>query len=119
MEGARPGLYRMPAGGSEMIMTARKAPSVMQSPNEAEDAAVAGTIPPKGYKQGKYCFNIADDAEKVTVTAKLRYRSFSQGLADLLLGKGAIKVPSVEVVTIEVTCDVGTPKTTGAGTAEH
>ena len=37
------------------------------------------------------------------MTAKLHYRSFSQGQADLLLGKGAIKVPSVEVVTIEVT----------------
>jgi hypothetical protein len=64
------------------------------------------TIPPKGYKYGKYYFNIPDDAQNVTVTARLHYRSFSQGLADLLLGKDAVKVPSIEMVTIEETHDV-------------
>jgi len=50
------------------------------------------TIPPKSYKYGKYYFNVPDGVKQVTITAKLHYRSFSQGLADLLLGKNAVKV---------------------------
>lgn len=65
------------------------------------------TIPPKGYKYGKYYFNVPDGSKQITVTAKLHYRSFSQGLADLLLGKDAIKVPSVEMVAVEKTVDLG------------
>ncbi len=65
------------------------------------------TIPPKGYKYGKYYFNVPDGVKQVTVTAKLHYRSFSQGLADLLLGKDAVKVPAVEMVVLEETHDRG------------
>lgn len=72
------------------------------------------TIPPKGYKYGKYYFNIPDGVKQITVTAKLHYRSFSQGLADLLLGKDAIKVPAVEMVALEETHDVGGLKTADA-----
>jgi hypothetical protein len=64
------------------------------------------TIPPKGYKYGKYYFNWPDSAKNVSVSAKLHYRSFSQGLADLLLGKDAIKVPSVEMVSKDQTFSV-------------
>ncbi len=64
------------------------------------------TIPPKGYKYGRYAFNVPDDARSVTVTAKLHYRSFSQKLADVLLGKGKIKIPSVEMKSITKTYNV-------------
>jgi hypothetical protein len=59
------------------------------------------TIPPKGYKYARYAFNLLADATTVKVVAKLHYRSFSQGLADLLLGKGKVQVPSVEMVSVE------------------
>ena len=64
------------------------------------------TIPPKGYKYGKYAFNVPVDAKSVTIHAKLHYRSFSQKLADLLLGDGKIKIPSVEMKMIEHTYEV-------------
>ncbi len=59
------------------------------------------TIPPKGYKYGKYAFNVPPDAKKVKVVARLHYRSFSQGLADLLLGKGKVTVPSVKMAELK------------------
>ena len=59
------------------------------------------TIPPKGYKYGRYGFALPQDAEKVTVTARLHYRSFSQGLADMLLGDAAPTVPAVEMAKVE------------------
>ncbi len=65
------------------------------------------TIPPKGYKYGKYWFNVPEDAQSVTVNAKLHYRSFAQGLADELLGEGAVTVPSVQMVELEETYPVG------------
>jgi len=68
------------------------------------------TIPPKGYKYAKYAFNIPEGTKQVTVTSKLHYRSFSQGMADLLLGKGKITVPSVEMVSLTETFDVGALK---------
>jgi len=61
----------------------------------------SNTIPPKGYKYAKYAFNVPADATKLKVVAKLHYRSFSQGLADLLVGKGKVTVPSVEMEVIE------------------
>ncbi len=64
------------------------------------------TIPPKGYKYGKYAFNIPVGAKSVTVTAKLHYRSFSQAFADLLLGEGKLEVPSVEMRSITTTYQV-------------
>lgn len=73
------------------------------------------TIPPKGYKYGKYYFNLEDDTKEFTVTASLHYRSFAQSTADLLLGKGAVKVPSVEMVKLEKTFKVGELKLASAG----
>ena len=79
------------------------------------------TIPPKGWKYGKYYFNVPDDAKEVKVTAKLHYRSFGQHLADLLLGEGAIKVPSVEMVYVEEVYPVEALQTASAesGEAHH
>jgi hypothetical protein len=59
------------------------------------------TIPPKGYKYAKYPFNVPADATKLKVVAKLHYRSFAQGLADLLVGKGTVTVPAVEMESVE------------------
>ena len=59
------------------------------------------TIPPKGYRYGTYYFNLPQDAGEISVRAKLHYRSFDQGVADLLLGEGAVQVPSVEMVNLE------------------
>jgi hypothetical protein len=64
------------------------------------------TIPPKGYKYGKYYFNVPEDATKLNVVAKLHYRSFAQGLADLLLGEGEVMVPSAEMNVVEKTYDM-------------
>ncbi len=64
------------------------------------------TIPPKGYKYGKYAFNVPPDAKHVKVTARLHYRSFSQGLADLLLGKDKLKVPAVKMAELVGEYDV-------------
>lgn len=80
------------------------------------------TIPPKGYKYGKYYFNLPDDAKSVKVVARLHYRSFDQKLADLLLGKDAVKVPSVEMVALEKTYPVSelkVAKVADAGKAGH
>jgi len=63
------------------------------------------TIPPRGHKVVKYPFNLPDDAKGVKVSAKLHYRSFSQYLADKLLGKGAVKVPYVEMVDLQQAFD--------------
>lgn len=59
------------------------------------------TIPPKGYRYGRYGFNLPEDASRVTVTAKLHYRSFSQGLAQLILGDLAPQIPAIEMVKVE------------------
>lgn len=77
------------------------------------------TIPPKGYKYGKYAFNVHDDSGKIKVVAKLHYRSFSQGLADTLLGKDKLKVPSVEMEMLEKTFDPADRKVAGGKAASH
>jgi len=59
------------------------------------------TIPPRGHKITGYAFNLPENANGVKVTAKLHYRSFSQYLADKLLGKGAVTVPHIEMVSLE------------------
>lgn len=59
------------------------------------------TIPPKGHKTAKYAFNLPEGAAGIKVSAKLHYRSFSQYLADKLLGKGTVTVPFVEMVSID------------------
>jgi hypothetical protein len=69
------------------------------------------TIPPKGHKYGRYFFNVPADVQSINVVAKLHYRSFSQYLADKVLGKDAVAVPSVEMVVLEESFPVGAIKT--------
>jgi hypothetical protein len=61
-------------------------------------------IPPKGSDTSVYTFLLPDNIRKGDLGIKtvLRYRSFSQELADELLGKDAVKVPVVDMVTSEV-----------------
>lgn len=63
------------------------------------------TIPPRGFRYGRYSFNVPESAEGFTVTARLYYRSFDQELADYLLGEGAVTVPSVEMEMLERSYD--------------
>ena len=58
------------------------------------------TIPPKGHRYGLYHFNLSPHATGFNVTARLHYRSYDQTVADVLLGKGAITVPSVTMKTL-------------------
>lgn len=63
------------------------------------------TIPPKGYKKSYYSFNVPKDAKAVKSKVILHYRSFSQALADELLGKGKLLVPNIEMIVDEHTFD--------------
>ncbi|MGF1545916.1 MAG: multiheme c-type cytochrome [Thiotrichales bacterium] len=65
------------------------------------------TIPPKGHRYGQYAFNVPDTSPTVTVIAKLNYRSFSQHFADHLLGKGKLKVPTIEMERMERRFETG------------
>ena len=58
------------------------------------------TIPPRGYKYAKYPFNVPADAGSLKVVAKLNYRSYPQGVADIILGKGAVKIPTFEMESV-------------------
>jgi hypothetical protein len=58
------------------------------------------TIPPKGSAAPKYSFVVPPGTKgELAVRATLRYRSFDQGLANLLLGAAAPKVPIVDMVS--------------------
>ena len=58
------------------------------------------SIPPKGSATPSYSFELPADAKgPLSVQATLRYRSFDQGLANLLLGAGAPKIPVVDMVS--------------------
>jgi hypothetical protein len=71
------------------------------------------TIPPKGYKDVYYGIRLPKDAQKVIITAKLRYRQADQGVARKLLGAvpesidlekiyGLTEVPILPVVDMVV-----------------
>jgi len=58
------------------------------------------TIPPKGSATPSYSFELpADVTGTLAVKATLRYRSFDQGLANLLLGAAAPQVPVIGMVS--------------------
>ncbi len=65
-------------------------------------------IPPKGSDTSTFTFLMPDKLKKgeLSVKAVLRYRSFSQHLADLLLGEGKIQVPVVDMNTEQATLKV-------------
>jgi hypothetical protein len=56
-------------------------------------------IPPKGSDTSTFTFLLPGNLKKgeLTIDVVLRYRSFSQHLADLLLGEGKIEVPVVDM----------------------
>lgn len=58
------------------------------------------SIPPKGAATPSYSFAVPPDAQgTLAVKATLRYRSFDQGLANLLLGAAAPQVPIIDMVS--------------------
>lgn len=58
------------------------------------------TIPPKGYAEREFAFLVPDDTKgALKVEVKLRYRSFPQAVANLLLGAKAPVLPIVDMVT--------------------
>lgn len=52
-------------------------------------------IPPKGKGTGRYVFDAGDAVGELKVDVKLNYRSYSQHLADQILGENTITVPVV------------------------
>lgn len=65
------------------------------------------TIPPKGSITTGYTFLVPGDAKgPLLVKATLRYRSYPQSLANLLLGKEAITLPIVDMAQTEATLDL-------------
>ncbi|MCZ7383661.1 MAG: hypothetical protein O8C63_02805, partial [Candidatus Methanoperedens sp.] len=89
----------------------------------AADHVISDTrIPPKGNSLEKYNFLLPENAQgPLTVEAKLYYHTASQGLADLLFGKGAVNVPEIEMtkatanLKVESAGKTSTPKTPGFG----
>jgi len=60
------------------------------------------TIPPKGSTTTVYTFLVPDNVKgPLTVKAILHYRSYPQSLANLLLGKGTITLPIVDMAQKE------------------
>jgi hypothetical protein len=55
------------------------------------------SIPPKGNSVSRYTFAVPEGAKGVTADVKLNYRSYSQHLADAVLGPGKIVMPVVEM----------------------
>ena len=66
------------------------------------------TIPPKGFDTSDFAFLVPGKVrgKALTIEAVLRYRSFSQELADKLLGEGAPEVPVVDMAAAESTVRV-------------
>lgn len=65
------------------------------------------TIPPRESVQERYTFQVPDDVVgPVRIQVTLRYRSYSQKLARLLLGEDAPTVPIVEMASAEQTLEV-------------
>ncbi len=62
------------------------------------------TIPPKGSAVENYSFVVPQDSQSpLTVKTVLRYRSYPQAVANLLLGKDAPTLPIVDMVAKDVT----------------
>jgi len=61
------------------------------------------TIPPKGYALERYAFAVPRGAKTpLVVKATLRYRSFPQAVANLLLGEGAPTIPIIDMTSAEM-----------------
>ncbi|MCB1738121.1 MAG: cytochrome c family protein, partial [Gammaproteobacteria bacterium] len=55
------------------------------------------SIPPKGDASARYTFKAPDGSKAITAEVRLNYRSYSQHLADVVLGAGTIKIPVIEM----------------------
>ena len=65
------------------------------------------TIPPKGSATEKYSFLIPSHAQgPVTIEATLRYRSYPQSVANMLLGDEAPVLPVVDMAKQEITIEI-------------
>ena len=65
------------------------------------------TVPPRGYTLERYAFQIPQGTKgPVKVKATLRYRSFPQKVANLLLGEGAPTIPVIDMTSEEVSLKV-------------
>jgi hypothetical protein len=64
-------------------------------PWEVSGFSHMNTIPPKGHRYGAYAFVVPEGAQTFTVTARLNYQSYTQELAEYLLGEGVITVPTI------------------------
>jgi hypothetical protein len=69
-------------------------------PWEMERFLYFHTIPPKGHTLERYAFVVPKRTTgPITVKATLRYRSFPQKVANLLLGDGAPTIPIVDMTS--------------------
>jgi hypothetical protein len=75
--------------------------NVTHKPWKISHFASVRTIPPKGSDTSDYAFLVPSRVKKgeLSVQAVLRYRSFSQELANKLLGEGAPEVPVVDMTS--------------------
>jgi len=82
--------------------------NVTHKPWEISHFTRVRVIPPKGSDTSVYAFLLPDSIKKgeLGVKAVLRYRSFSQDLADELLGQGTVQVPVVDMAVSEAVLPV-------------
>ncbi|MCS4542010.1 MAG: cytochrome c family protein [Euryarchaeota archaeon] len=75
----------------------------------AESVLFDKRIPPKGTAIEKYTFKLPTDIKgPITAEARLNYRTAPQYLIDSLFGKGAMKIPIVEMASKKSTINVPT-----------
>jgi len=82
--------------------------NVTHKPWAISHFASVRTIPPKGSDVSDYAFLVPGKVKKgeLSMEAVLRYRSFSQELANVLLGEGAPEVPVVDMTSAQGTVPV-------------
>jgi hypothetical protein len=82
--------------------------NVTHKPWKISHFASTRLIPPKGSDTSTFTFLLPAKIRKgeLNIKSVLRYRSFSQELADELLGEGSIKVPVVDMATAEASISI-------------
>jgi hypothetical protein len=76
-------------------------------PWEVERFAFNNTIPPKGWADREFSFLVPADVKgPLAATVKLRYRSYPQSVANLLLGEKAPVLPIVDMAEVKGFTDV-------------
>ena len=78
------------------------------NPWEVAGFSHVNTIPPKGHRYGAYAFVVPEGSQTFTITARLNYQSYAQELAEYLLGKGVITVPTIMMEELVQTFDANT-----------